>query len=215
MMSITASTVTVTMIVACVLIVRRACVPASDDFHASHSPVNAANTETIAPPMNAYVPACHISRDQLWCLPPMTESTSKTAASMYAAIGMSVSGGCNGFPDQPRSPLNVRPLSVSVGRTENFLGTTPPVFDDAMQSLPADTGEREELLTRTTVVAEQPVHGRGDRARPHRLHAAHRHARVLGLQHDTDALRPQLRVETVGDLLREPLLHLEPAREQL
>jgi len=37
------------MMVAWVLIVRRAWVPASDDFHASQSPVRAANTETTAP----------------------------------------------------------------------------------------------------------------------------------------------------------------------
>src|ERR1700758_4796353 len=36
-------------------------------------------------------------------------------------MGMSVSGGWSGFPDQPRSPLHVRPFNVSVGRTENFL----------------------------------------------------------------------------------------------
>src|SRR5580700_9867649 len=40
-------------------------------------------------------------------------------------MGTSVSGGWVGLPDQPRTPLNLRPLSVSVGRTENFL-TGPP-----------------------------------------------------------------------------------------
>ena len=57
--------------------------------------------------------------------PAIIEMTSKTAARTYAAIGKSVSGGCIGLPDQPRSPLNVRPLSVSVGRTENFLTAWP------------------------------------------------------------------------------------------
>ena len=51
-MSARASTVTVTMMVAWLLMVRRACVPASDDFHASHSPVNAVNSEIAAPPRN-------------------------------------------------------------------------------------------------------------------------------------------------------------------
>ena len=41
------------MIVAWVLIVRRAWVPASDDFHASQNPVIAANTDTATPPTKA------------------------------------------------------------------------------------------------------------------------------------------------------------------
>src|SRR5436309_2575207 len=120
-MSASASTVTVTMIVACVLIVRRACVPASEDFHASHSPVSAANTDTTAPATKVYVPACQNSPDQPWPSPPTTEITSNTAAMTYAVIGKSVNGGWVGFPDHPRKPLNFRPRIVSVGRIENFL----------------------------------------------------------------------------------------------
>ena len=52
-MSASASTVTVSMIVACVLAVRRAWVPASDERSQSKSPVSAANTDTTAPPTNA------------------------------------------------------------------------------------------------------------------------------------------------------------------
>ena len=61
----------------------------------------------------------------VWSMPATAELTSNTAPSMKAAIGRSVSGGCNGLPDQPRSPLNARPFIVSVGRTENFLTTSP------------------------------------------------------------------------------------------
>src|SRR5665213_150455 len=50
---------------------------------------------------------------------------SKTAPKTYAAMGKSVSGGWRGFPDHPRKPLNCRPRSVSVGRTENFLIVVP------------------------------------------------------------------------------------------
>src|SRR3954451_1599482 len=120
-MSANASTVTVTMIVAWVLIVRRACVPASDDFHASQKPVSAANTETAAPATKTHVAACQSSWAQRWLSPPMTDATSKTAASTYAAMGKSVSGGCVGLPDQPRSPLKVRARNDSVGRNENLL----------------------------------------------------------------------------------------------
>ena len=42
------------------------------------------------------------------------------------ATRKSVRGGCIGFPDQPRSPLNVRPFNVSVGRIENFLNVYLP-----------------------------------------------------------------------------------------
>ena len=47
-MSASARTVTVTMMVAWVLMVRRTCVPASEDFQASQKPVSAANTDTAA-----------------------------------------------------------------------------------------------------------------------------------------------------------------------
>src|SRR5450755_1157649 len=108
--------------------VRRACVPPSEDFQASIKPVTAANTEMAAPPMKIQVAACHSSRDHVWSLPPAKEMTSNAAAKMYAVIGISVSGGCSGLPDQPRKPLNARPLSVNVGRIENFLMPLSPLF---------------------------------------------------------------------------------------
>jgi hypothetical protein len=65
-MSTIASAVTVSMIVACVLAVRRAWVPGSDERSQSKKPVSAAKTDTIAPPTNTNVPACHISRAHVW-----------------------------------------------------------------------------------------------------------------------------------------------------
>ena len=47
------------------------------------------------------------------------------------------------------------------------------------------------------------------------LHAAQRHAQVLGLDDHADAHRSQVGVEPVGDLLGQPLLHLRAVREQL
>ena len=44
-------TVTVIMVQAWALAVRRACVPFSVDFSQSQNPVRAANTDTMAPPM--------------------------------------------------------------------------------------------------------------------------------------------------------------------
>ena len=48
---------------------------------------------------------------------------------------------------------------------------------------------REELLARAGVVAQSAVQRRGDGPRARLLHAAQRHAQVLGLEHDADALR--------------------------
>ena len=57
------------MIVAWALIVRRAWFRPPTDFHASHRPVSAANTDTAAP-RYVIVPACHSSRAQMRSLPP-------------------------------------------------------------------------------------------------------------------------------------------------
>ena len=46
-------------------------------------------------------------------------------------------------------------------------------------------------------------------------HAAHHHAEVGGLDHHADARRLQHVHDRVGDLLGEPLLHLQPAREHV
>ena len=72
--------------------------------------------------------------------------------------------------------------------------------------------EREELLARARVVAHESVQRGGDRLRARLLHSAQRHAHVLGLDHDADALRLELTLEPVGDLGREPLLDLQRAR---
>src|SRR5262245_54770359 len=44
---------------------------------------------------------------------------------------MSVSGGCSGLPDHPRSPLNVRPRNVNAGRNEKWRmsGLLGPPYD--------------------------------------------------------------------------------------
>ena len=47
------------------------------------------------------------------------------------------------------------------------------------------------------------------------LDAAHHHAHVLGLDHDRHAERLQRLLDAVADLDREPLLHLQAARERV
>ena len=50
---------------------------------------------------------------------------------------------------------------------------------------------------------------------PGGAHPADAHAHVLGLEHDPHALGREVLLQPAGDLLGEPLLHLQPAGEQL
>src|SRR5437899_4955172 len=69
--------------------------------------------------------------------------TSNIAVITYAATGKSVNGGCVGLPAQPRNPLNVRPFSVSVGRTENLRTGISPL----VAQLPPGSGGPVAKLT--------------------------------------------------------------------
>ena len=95
--------VTDSMMIACALIVRRAWLPGSDERCQSAQPVSAASSDTTTPPRISQV----LTRNSA-CAPllaPMaSEMMSKTAAKIYAPTGMSVSGGWNGFPANPRRP---------------------------------------------------------------------------------------------------------------
>ena len=61
------------------------------------------------------------------------------------------------------------------------------------------------------VAAEVAPHGRGDGDGAGLLDAAHRHAEVLGLDHDEHALGAESGLDGVGDLAGEALLHLGAA----
>ena len=75
--------------------------------------------------------------------------------------------------------------------------------------------QRQELLSGLLLVAEAPQHTTGGGARPQLLHPARHHTHVQRLDHH----RHPSRLEHVGerhrDLLRQPLLHLEPAQVHL
>ena len=73
----------------------------------------------------------------------------------------------------------------------------------------------QELLAGTWILAHEAVQRRRDRPRAGLLDTAQRHAEVLRLEHDADAARRQMRLQPVGDLLRQALLHLQVAREQV
>src|SRR4051812_15868387 len=90
-----------------------------------------------------------------------------------------------------------------------------PTITWVRDSATVASGQGKELLTGAGIVADEPVQRRGDRAGAGLLHPAQRHAEVLGLEHDADALRLELIAQPSGDLCRQSLLHLQVAREQL
>jgi hypothetical protein len=75
--------------------------------------------------------------------------------------------------------------------------------------------EAEELGARRRVLAEHAAQRARDGHRVLLLDPAHHHAHVRGLDHDAHAARAQHVVERPGDLLGEPLLHLQAAREHV
>jgi thymidine kinase len=73
--------------------------------------------------------------------------------------------------------------------------------------------QRQELLARPLIGPEQAPHRARDRLRVLLLDAAHHHAEMIRLDHDADAHRSKHLVERARNLLGEPLLHLQPTRE--
>ena len=93
---------------------------------------------------------------------------------------------------------------VCVERVRNG---APPVFVNGDQG--------EELGARGGVAAELAVQCGGDRTGPRCSDATYGHAQMLGLHDDTQTARRNVILEPVGDLLRQPFLHLGAAGEQL
>ena len=65
-----------------------------------------------------------------------------------------------------------------------------------------------ELGARARVAAERAAHGRGDHLGVGLLDAAHHRAHVYALGHHRYAARLERRVDEIGDLHRQALLHL-------
>src|SRR5437763_12581985 len=78
-----------------------------------------------------------------------------------------------------------------------------------------DSSQCEELLTRAAVVTQHAMHSGRDRSRALGPDAAQRHAEVLCLDDHADALGCELLIEPIGDLLGQPLLHLQATGEHL
>src|ERR687897_637787 len=110
-----------------------------------------------------------------------------------------------------------RPSKPSVRRVSAAFAPArpPPTMTNVLGSDTASSGQGQELVARALVVAQVAVERRGDGARAGLLDPAQRHAQVLCLQDDADALGRQVLVEPAGDLRRQALLDLQGAREQL
>src|SRR5271165_2960416 len=76
----------------------------------------------------------------------------------------------------------------------------------------AFSDKREELRPRVLFL-EDADHGGSDGGGILLLDAAHHHAEMTGFDDDSDALRDDRVLDSVGDLARETLLHLQAARE--
>jgi hypothetical protein len=72
----------------------------------------------------------------------------------------------------------------------------------------------KELGARGGVTAKLAMQRGGDRIGARCSHAAYGHAQMLGRYDNTHTARRKLILEPVGDLLRQPFLHLGAAGEQ-
>src|SRR5918999_2288370 len=79
----------------------------------------------------------------------------------------------------------------------------------------APRGKCQELLAGAGVVADQAAQRRGNGLGAELLNTAQRHAQVLGLQHDPDALGLKFALKPAGDLRGQPFLDLQVAAEEL
>src|SRR5262249_54885233 len=73
----------------------------------------------------------------------------------------------------------------------------------------------QKLLTRLGVFSERAAQRAGDRLRVLLLDPAHHHAQVDGFDHDADAGGSEHLLDRRGDFFGEPLLNLQPPREDL
>src|SRR4051794_8162337 len=106
-----------------------------------------------------------------------------------------------------------KPSSRSASAALAPASAAPTITCVGLSGMDGPSRECQELLTCTWIVAHETMQSRGDRASARLRGAAQRHAGVLGLEHDADALRRELALEPVGHLRREALLDLEVARE--
>src|SRR5690606_13149672 len=168
----------------------------------SASTARPSSTSSSWPTRRCTAPGSETSAGIAW--PPTSSAAARSAASPRATITTAAPAArarravSRPIPREAPVTRTVRPWSA------------PPSTDDAI-------GHREpqELLARLQVLQEDARRGAGDRLRVLLLHAAHHHAQVVRLDDDAHALGPQRVPHRLRDLVRHPLLHLEPPREDL
>src|SRR5690606_22859460 len=136
--------------------------------------------------------------------PPTSSAAARSPASPRATISTTAPAArarravSSPIPREAPVTRTVRPRSA------------PPSADDAIGHR-----EPEELLARPEVLQEDAAHRAGDRLRVLLLHAAHHHAQVVRLDDHPHARGPQRVPHRLRDLVRHPLLHLQPTSEDL
>src|SRR5687767_4210291 len=85
----------------------------------------------------------------------------------------------------------------------------------SLQHVTAPLDQLQELAAGSGVVAEDAEHGAGDGKRVLLLDAPHRHAQMSTLAYHRHPKRVDLVEDCLRDLVRQPLLDLEPASEHV
>src|SRR6185437_5354292 len=151
-----------------------------------------------------------------------TASASETSQGMGRAAGpISFARAASASP--PRASMATRaPLSASArvmaARCRWMRRSRRPSARWASRSqrrLIAAVRQRQKLLARARVVPENARDGRRHRLRILLLNTAHHHAEMICFDHDAHAARLEHALNRFGDLLGEPLLHLQAARKHL
>src|SRR6478735_11541444 len=165
---------------------------------------------------------------------PRASTTGMTRRSSSAVLGRSAPGRVDSPPTSSRSApwaTSSRPCATAASGVNH----APPSLNESGVTLttpmtngrpargsgrvtgrsPLAAEQQRHRLGAGGGVAQLAAHGGGDGARARLLHPAHRHAQVLGLDDDDDALHPEVVDEGVGDLGGDLLLHLGAAGEDL
>src|SRR5690606_22356411 len=136
--------------------------------------------------------------------PPTSAAASRNAASPRATIATQA-------PASQKRAAIARPIPREAPVTSAVCPASTP-FSAAE---PMRRRQPQELLARAKILQEDAPHRTRDRLRVLLLHAPHHHAEVVRLDHHAHALRLEDVPDRLRDLVRHPLLHLEPPGEHL
>src|SRR6478752_1771773 len=160
---------------------------------------------------------------------PPTSTMSAPAASTSRPCAMAASCSNHSPPSEKESGVTLTtPMTIVRSRTPSrevasrsgrravmaAIVSRSVVRVSGRRSLVALEHERHGLCS-SGRVAQLAAHRRGDGARAGLADAAHGHAEVLRLEDDDDALHVEVLDERVGDLRREPLMHLRAPGEDV